>query len=150
MITEPLHIPGLAGPVVATMNSFTGKHSITVGGRPASGTRRGMYTLPTADGRMVEARLRGSLLDPYPSIEIAGVKHRTGPVVPLALRVVGLLPAVLLVGGLIGGLIGGGGIVVNLAILRSSLHGAVKAVLMLGVLVVAVVTAFAVIGAIRG
>ena len=76
MQTEPLMIDGVAGPVVLTVNAFTGKHSVTVGGYPASGTRRGIYTLPTADGRTVAARLRSSLLDPHPSLEIGRASCR--------------------------------------------------------------------------
>ena len=74
------------------MSSLTGKHSMTGGGQPAAGNRRGHYNLPTDDGRTVGARLRVSLLDPYPTIEIAGVKHRTGPGLPVALRILGAAP----------------------------------------------------------
>lgn len=140
MHTEPMVIDGLAGPVVMSVNSFTGKHSVTVGGQPVSGTRRGMYTLPTADGQTVAARLRASLLDPYPSLEIAGVKHRSGPALPLALRVLAVLPLVLIIGGLIGGAIGAAGVIVNLGIARGQLSTAVKSLLMILILVVAVVT----------
>lgn len=140
MRTEPVNIEGLAGPVVVTVNSFSGRHSIAVGGRPVKGTRRGRYTLPTADGGTVEGKLRSTLLDPYPTIEIAGVKHRTGPSTSLALRVLGLLPLLLVgVGGLIGGAIGGVGVIVNLGIVRGSQSTAVKALLMIVVLVFAVV-----------
>jgi hypothetical protein len=147
MRTEPVNIAGLAGPVVVTVNAVTGKHSVTVGGRPATGgTRRGDYGLPTTDGRTVAAKVRSSLLDPYPTIEIAGVKYRTGPSVPVALRVLALLPLVLVLGGLIGGVIGALGIATNLGIARWSQSNAVKAVLMIVVLVIAVVL-FAVVAA---
>jgi hypothetical protein len=139
--TEPLEITGLAGPVVVTMNSFTGKHMVTVGSHQAVGTRRGHYTFPTVDGRTVAARLRSSLLDPYPTIEISGVKHRTGPSFPVVLRMLALVPLAVLIyaGGLIGGAIGGGAIGVNLAIGRTKRSTAAKAMLMIGVLVAAFV-----------
>jgi hypothetical protein len=138
--TEPVDIEGLAGPVVVTVNRLTGKPSITVGGHPATRIRRATYTLPTADGGTVAARLRTSLADPYPIIEIAGVKHRTGPSVPLALRVLALLPiALVAVGGAIGGAIGVVGVIGNLAILRGARSAAVNAVLLIVVLVAAVV-----------
>jgi hypothetical protein len=146
MRTEPMTIDGLAGPVVITVNSFTGKHSVTVGGHPASGTRRGIYTLPTVDGRTATAKLRSSLLEPHPSLEIAGVRHRSGPALPLALRVLALLPAVLVIGGVIGGLIGALGILGNLAIARGQQSTVVKALLMIGILVVAIV-AFSLVAA---
>lgn len=138
MRTEPLEIGGLAGPVVVTMNTFTGKHAVTVGGREAPGTRRGNYTLPTVDGRTIPARLHTSLLDPYPTIEISGVKHRTGPSLPAVLRLLALLPlAVLFVGGALGGAIGGAAVGVNIAVSRQKQSTAMKAVLMIAVLVAA-------------
>jgi hypothetical protein len=146
MRTEPMMIDGLAGPVVISVNAFTGKHSVTVGGQPASGTRRGSYTLPTVDGRAVPAKLRSNLLEPHPTLEIAGVTHRSGPALPLALRVLVLLPAVLVIGGLIGGVIGALGIGINLGIARGRQSTVVKSLLMIGILVLAVV-AFALVAA---
>ncbi|WP_326557684.1 hypothetical protein [Micromonospora sp. NBC_01796] len=135
MRTAPVIIEGLAGPVEVTTNLLTGKHSMTVGGQPTVGTRRGHYTLPTADGQTVAARLRASLLDPYPTIEIAGVRYRTGPGIPLALRILALLPFVLVIaGGLLGGVIAAAGLVANFGIARGSQSTAVKAIFMLLVL----------------
>jgi hypothetical protein len=150
MRTEPVDIAGLAGPVVVTMNAITGKHSVTVGGHAAPGTRRGHYTLPTADGRTVAARLRGNLIDPYPTIEIGGVKHRTGPSVPVALRLLTLLPLALLAfGGMIGGGIGGVAVGVNLGIVRGSRSSVVKAALMIAVFGAAFVLLAIIAAAIR-
>jgi hypothetical protein len=149
MRTEPIDINGLAGPAVIDVNTLTGKHSVTVGGRPAEGTRRGAYRLPTADGQTVEAKLRTGLFEPYPSLEIAGVRHRTGPPVPILLRILALLPAGLVIAGLLGGAIGGAGIVVNMGIVRSSRSNASKAALMVAVLVVAVVAVIILAAAIR-
>jgi hypothetical protein len=146
MRTEPMVIDGVAGPVVLAVNAFTGRHSVTVGGHPVSGTRRGIYTLPTADGRTVAAKLRSSLLEPHPSIEIDGVRHRSGPSLPLALRVLVVLPLVLLLGGLIGGLIGGLGVVLNLGIARGRQSTAVKSLLVIMVLILTVVI-FAIVAA---
>lgn len=137
MQTAPLDIEGLAGPVVITSNAFTGRSSVTVGGRPVKGTRRGAYALPTADGRTVDAKVRTGLFDPYPSIDIAGVKHRTGPALPAVLRVLMVLPLALILGGLIGGAAGVSGVLLNMGIARSSQPTAVKAVLMIVVLAVA-------------
>jgi len=146
MRTEPMMIDGLAGPVVISVNAFTGKHSVTVGGQPASGTRRGSYTLPTSDGRTVPAKLRSSLIEPHPILEIGGVRHRSGPALPLVLRVLALLPAVLVIGGVIGGIIGALGIGVNLAVARGRQSTVVRSLLMIGILAVAVV-AFALVAA---
>jgi hypothetical protein len=149
MQTEPLVIPGLAGPAVVTVNQFTGKHSITVGGQPTTGTRRGQYTLPGVDGAPVPARLRSSMLDPFPSIVIAGVKHRSGPAIPLALRILALCPAILVLGGLVGGLLGGAAILANLSLLRTSLPTAAKAALVAVIGLAAVVAAVIVITSIN-
>jgi hypothetical protein len=131
-------VEGLAGPVVIDVNAFTGKHSVTVGVDQVRGTRRGNYTLPTLDGQTVAAKLHSNLLEPHPSLEIAGVRYRTGPSLPLALRVLVILPLVLLIGGLIGGLIGALGVGANLGIVRGRQSTAVKSLLMVGVLIVTV------------
>ncbi|MEV6410529.1 hypothetical protein [Kribbella sp. NPDC051718] len=146
MRTEPMVVEGLAGPVVIDVNAFTGKHSVTVGVQEVRGTRRGNYTLPTLDGQSVAAKLHSSLLDPHPSLEIAGTRYRTGPSLPLVVRVLVILPLVLLVGGLIGGLIGAAGIAANLGIVRGQQSTAVKSLLMVGVLILTVVV-FAVLAA---
>jgi hypothetical protein len=112
------------------MNTFTGRGTISVGGIPEHG-RRGIFELPAEGGGRVRAKLRASLLDPYPTIEVDGVKHRTGPESPIILRLLGLLPfGLVFVGGLIGGLIGGVGVCVNLAVARGKQSMAVKALLM--------------------
>lgn len=138
MQTEPLEIDGIAGPIVVKINTFTGKHSI-VAGREELVNKRGWYVLPRTDGSVVEARLRSSFLDTYPTLEIEGVKYRTGPAVPLGLKMVALLPILLLSAGCLGGLLAGIAITANLAITRGQLHTAVKAVMMVGVLLVAYV-----------
>jgi len=137
MQTGPVDIDGLAGPVVITSNAFTGRSSVTVGGQPVKGTRRGDYAFPSADGRTVDAKVRTGLFDPYPSLKIAGAVHRTGPPLPAVLRILMVLPLALILGGLIGGAVGAAGLLLNLAIGRSSQSTAVKAVLMIVVLAVA-------------
>lgn len=149
MLTQPVAIPGLAGPVVVNMNSFTGKHAVTVGGHSVTSTGRRTYALPAADGRTVEGKVHSSFLDPYPSIEIGGVRHRTGPAVPVGLRVLALLPIVLLIGGLLGGLIGAVAIVSNLAILRTAQSTVVKVVLLAGVFVAAAIVWLVIAAAIQ-
>jgi hypothetical protein len=140
MRTEPLTINGLAGPVVLESGFWANRYTITVGGRPALRTGRGRYSLPTANGGMVPAQLRGGFLDAYPSLEINGVKHRTGPPTPVMLRVLALVPLVLVSGGMVGGLIGALGLMLNMAVARLSVSAVLKALMMLGILVVAVVT----------
>lgn len=150
MRTEPVTIRGLAGPVVVTMNTFTGRSSVTVNGAPVQGGRRGGYDLPTANGGTVPAKVRANLLDPYPIIEVGGVKHRTGPQVPAALRVLTLLPLILVLGGAIGGLLGGVGAVTNLAVARTRQSTAAKAGIMVLVLLAAAVAYVVVASAVLG
>jgi hypothetical protein len=121
------------------VNMFTGGHSMTVGGQPATKTGRRSYQLPTADGGTVEATVRPTFFDVHPAVNIGGVRHRLGPATPVWLRVVMLLPIVLLAGGALGIFIGLMAILVNATILRASVSTAVKVLLMIGILVVATV-----------
>ena len=103
MQTEPLTVAGLAGPVVVTTNSFTGRNTVTVGGQPAALIARRRYALPAANGRTVEGTVSARFFDPYPTLELNGVRHRTGPEVPVALRILALVPIALAgLGGLVG------------------------------------------------
>jgi hypothetical protein len=138
MRTEPLLVDGLAGPLVVTVNTLTGRHSVTVGGQPAVGTRRGKYTLPTANGGTVEANLRATWLDAYPVIDIAGVEHRTGPRTPVGLRILALIPLVLVaIGGLLGGAFAALAITANMMVARGPQSTPIKAALMVSTLVAA-------------
>ena len=139
MRTEPLVIGGLAGPVVLESSFFANKYSVTVGGQQATRTGRGRYELPAAAGGTVQAMIRGGFLDVYPTLVINGIKHRTGPAAPLVLRVLALLPLVLIgLGGAVGGLIGALGMMVNMAVGRLQIPAVLRALLMIGVLGVAV------------
>ena len=135
----PATINGIAGPVVVDTNIWSGRHTISVAGRSVPRVGRGTYALPAAAGGTVNAKVHGALLDAYPTLEIRGVKHRTGPATPMALRMLALLPVVGIIGGLIGALLGALGVVANMAIARTSMTSAVKALLMLGVLVLVAV-----------
>jgi hypothetical protein len=133
--TQPLGIDGVVGPVVVTTNSFWGHPTVTVGGQPTQRIGKRQYTLPAVGGGAVEATVRTAFADPYPTLEINGVRHRTGPKVSRGLQALAMLPLIALaaVGGLLGGLLGGLGMVVNLAVIRTRLPGVAKAFVMLGV-----------------
>lgn len=148
MQTEPITIDGLAGPVVVDTKTFWGRSTVFVGGVPVQGTRRGDYQLPTAAGGTVPAKLRANAFDAYPTIEIDGGKHQTGPATPLVLKAIALLPlGMIIVGGVIGGAFGGLAVGDNFVIVRTPRSTPVKIALMLLVLV-AVVVAFAVVAAV--
>ena len=131
------------------INAFTGRHTMTVGGQPATRTGRRTYHLPTTGGGTVEAFVRPTFFDVYPSVRIGGVSHRLGPPTPVWLRVVMLLPIVLLAGGGLGILLGLVAVLVNATILRASVSAAAKVLLMIGVLVLAAVAWLAAAAAIN-
>ncbi|WP_089005325.1 hypothetical protein [Micromonospora viridifaciens] len=108
-----------------------GTPRVLVGGIPETG-RRNTFELPAVGGGTVRAKLKTNIVDPYPVIEIDGVKHRTGPNTPVVLRVLMLLPFLLVLkGGLIGGLFGGVGFAVNHSIALSDRSTGAKAALMI-------------------
>ncbi|MGC4759165.1 hypothetical protein [Micromonospora trifolii] len=133
MNTEPLHVAGVAGPIVIATKALFGHPAVTVGGVPAPRTGK-RYALPAVDGGVVQATVRNVLADPYPTVEVNGVKHRTGPSTPIFLRILAMLPILLLtVGGLLGALIGALGVWANLTVARTRMTTAVKALAMVGI-----------------
>lgn len=151
MNTEPISIDGVAGPIVVTTNAFWGRAVVSVDGVPAPRTGKRRYTLPGAAGGAIEATLRSAFADPYPTVEVNGVQHRTGPSIPVVLRVLAPLPILLVaVGGALGGLIGALGFVANLAVARTRASSVVKGLIMVGVGVVAYVVWLAIAVAVRG
>jgi hypothetical protein len=131
--TEPITIDGVAGPVVVTTPTLWGRPALTVGGQPAARVGPRQYTLPATAGGMVDAALRAGFADPYPSVEVNGVRHRTGPKVPVVLRILTLLPILLVTGGALGGGIGALGVVTNLTVARTKIPSVAKAPIMIGV-----------------
>ena len=151
MNTEPISIAGVAGPVVITTSAFWGRPAVTVGGLPAPRTGKRQYALPAAAGGAVDATVRSAFADPYPTLEVNGVHHRTGPTIPVVLRVLAPLPILLVaVGGLLGGLIGALGFGANLAVARTRTPSFVKVLIMIGVGVVAYLVWLAAAVAVRG
>ncbi|WP_030486860.1 hypothetical protein [Micromonospora chokoriensis] len=139
MNTGPLNVAGVAGPIVVATKAVWGHPDVTVGGVPAPRTGK-RYALPAVGGGVVQATVRTVLADPYPTVEVNGVRHRTGPAMPIFLRILVMLPILLLtVGGILGGLVGALGIAGNLAVARTRMATAVKALAMLGVGVGAVI-----------
>jgi hypothetical protein len=132
MNNPPIHIPGVGSPVSVNWNVWTGKQRVMVGGRPATTTGRRTYALPTVDGGTVEGKVsRSTLISPFPTVEVAGVKHATGPDVPVALRVLMAAPTLLVaLGGLVGALVAVGALLTNLKIVRGTRTTATKALLM--------------------
>lgn len=149
MKTEPISIDGVAGPVVVTA-PFWGFPVVSVGGVPAPRTGR-QYALPAAVGGAVQATVRTGFADPYPTLEVNGVRHRTGPAVPAVLQVLTLLPIVLVgIGGAFGGLIGALAVVANLSVSRTRNSSVVKALIMVGMAVAAYFVWFAIVDALIG
>ena len=132
MSNQPIIVPGVVSPVSVIWNIWTGKQTVMVGDQLAATTGKRTYALPTGDGGTVEGKIsRGTLINPFPTLEVGGVKHSTGPGVPVALRVLMVAPILLLaIGGLVGGVVAAGAVVVNFTIARSTRPTAIKALLM--------------------
>jgi hypothetical protein len=115
-----------------------GRYAVLVGDRVAPTTNHRDYQLPTADGGTVQAVLhRPGFLDPFPTLEVNGARHRTGPKRPVALMVLAIVPMALAgLGGALGALIGAFGMFGNFGIARSRLSTAAAALCMVGVLLV--------------
>lgn len=139
MRNGPITIPGVAGPVTVDSHLWSGKQSVMVGGQPAASTGKQTFALPTSDGGATEGRVsRGSIMNPFPTVEIGGVKHPTGPEISVALRLLMVAPIVLTaIGGLLGGLVGGSGLLLNYNLMRSARRPAIKVMLMTLVLIAA-------------
>ena len=99
-----------------------------MGDQLATSTGKRTYALPTVGGGTVEGKVsRSTLFSPFPTLEVAGVKHWAQPGVQVALRVLMVAPVLLLViGGLVGAVVATGAIVVNFTIARSTRPMAVK------------------------
>ena len=152
MNTEPLVIDGVAGPVVVSTHPLWGSLSgVTVGGMPVARAGKRQYTFPALPGGTVPATVRTGFGDPYPTVEINGVRHRTGPQVPVILKILILLPIALVAfGGALGGAIGVVGAMANQAAARTQLPPVVRALMMIGITGVALVIWLAIALAITG
>jgi hypothetical protein len=132
MTNQPIAIPGVVSPVSVNSNVWTGKQTVMVGDRPAASTGKRVYAFPTTDGGTVEGTVsRTSLINPFPTLEVGGVKHATGPELPVALRVLMVVPILLVaLGGLVGAVIAIGAVLINFNVARSTRTTAIKATLM--------------------
>jgi hypothetical protein len=147
--TEPLLITGVAGPIVVTISPFWGRPAVTVGGLPATRIGKRRYALPATGGGTLEATIRSRFTDPYPTVELGGEQHRTGPRVPALLQLLAILPlALAAIGGALGGLIGALGAIANVAIIRTRNPSSVKALIIVGITAVTFVVALAILTAV--
>ena len=150
MATRPITIDGIAGPVVVTTDRFGGRAQVMVNGRPAPLHGDRHHRLPTTTGGTVDAIVRAGIIDPYPTVEVNGVRHRTGPAVPRSAKALAALPVVpAVLGGLAGALVGLAGLLANGALLRSRLSPSVKMLAIAGIDAVVVVAVVAVVLAVR-
>ena len=123
MVLDPVVIEGVSRPVTVSTNTFGGDVRLFVDGRPApqTGPFASEYRLPASNGGTVLAKVRRRIADPYPIIEVAGKRHRTGPRPSLALRVLALAPLVICLSGLFGLTIGLAGFFTNGVLLSAQL-----------------------------
>ncbi|MCY1137148.1 hypothetical protein OWR29_03995 [Actinoplanes sp. Pm04-4] len=150
MRTEPITIDGVAGPVVVTTGRFGGAARVEVNGEvvPQLGDRH--HRLPATGGGTVEAVVRGGTFDPYPTVEVGGVKHRTGPKVNGVVQALAFAPMIMAItSGLVGGLVGLAGVLANATLLRSRLRPGAKVLAVIGVDLAVIVVAVALAMAVR-
>ena len=127
MRNGPITIPDVAGLVTVDTNLWSGKQTVIVGDHPAASSGKRKFALPMTDGGTVEGTVsRSTFISPFPTVEVLGVKHRTGADIPVALRILMVAPILLVAGGLLGALIAVAGIFVNFSLVRSSRTPAVK------------------------
>jgi len=150
MRTGPIKIDGIAAPLLIDTSLWTGKPVVTIDGVQIQSTGRRWFTLPASGGGTVEARITTSVISPYPTVEIAGVRHATGPELPTVLKVLILLPVVLVVGGPLSGLIGALAVILNMRISVWDNSAGVKAFGMIGVLMAAAFVWLMLVGALVG
>ena len=135
---QPVHVPGVVAPVTVEPSLF-GRPKVAVGGVAVQHAGRNRYVLP-GHGDPVEAVVRSSALNPFPTVDAGGQRFRTGPEVPLWLQLLAALPILLVaIGGLVGGVVAVGAIAANVAVVRSSMAVTGKALAVVGVAVAAAV-----------
>ena len=132
MRSGPITIPGVVGSVTVDSSFWSGRQSVFVGDQPAASTGKRRFALPTADGGTAEGSVtRSSLVNPFPTVQVGGVKHPTGPEVPVALRILLVVPILLVAfGGLVGAVLAVASIALNYTLVRSTRPTATKAMLM--------------------
>ena len=132
---------------MVTTDRFGGRAEVTVNGRPAPLHGDRHHQLPATTGGTVDAVVRAGIIDPCPTVEVNGVRYRTGPAVPRSAKALAALPVVpAVLGGLAGGLVGVAGFLAKGALLAPS----VKVLAIAGVDAVVVVAVVAVVLAVRG
>lgn len=135
--TPPIQIDGVRGPIVVSTSAFFGGVSVAVSGVPARRIDGRQFALPASAGGILPAKVHTTIADPYPTVEINGVKHRTGPAVPAGVKIAALLPFLLaFIGSLLGGVLGALALAVNLVVARTRLSPALKLLITIGVTVV--------------
>ena len=147
---DDVTIPGVAGPVSTTSSFWKGYRFHVDGTRvKPHGFPPTKLDLPGTDGP-VEARLKGGIFRAHPVLVVDGQEYRTGPPTPRAQQVLAVLPflLLLLVQGVLGAFAAIGGVVANMAIVRSGLTDRSKIAAMIGVFAVALLVDVAVIVAV--
>ena len=132
MRNGPITIPEVAGPVTVDSHFWSGRQRVMVGDQRAAVTWRSgkrTFALPTADGGAAEARVsRSIMINPFPTVEVGGVKYPTGPEIPVAVRILMVAPILLAApfGGLVGVLVAFGATGINYNLVRSARRPATR------------------------
>lgn len=141
-LSNPLHIPDVAGPVTVKSGIFGPSFFLNGVKVPRKGKT---ISFTGVHGQPVEAQIRPGI-QPNPTIRVNGQDYPTGPQHPIWQLIVGYLPVMLVLGGLVGAAIGCMGIFVNYRIMRSTLTSGPKGVALFATTVLTLLIGFVVIG----
>lgn len=139
MPTSTIRLPGTDGPDIVVEQGLIGGPSVTIGGVPVDRdpARKNTWLVPLPDGTTrsfsITTGWSGTAVVADDGSRLPLGPRRAAWETILALLPVGLVA----VGGLIGGLFGGIGAAVNMTILRSGIRQPLRAISMIGVLVIA-------------
>jgi hypothetical protein len=139
MMTDPVQLPDVAGPVAVKYDLWWGRHAVVVDGVKVPKVGRNEFDLPTTTGGTVRARLKTSWIKPFPTLVLRDQAYPLGPDTPAYLTVLTMLPVLGVLGGLLGIVVGFAAITANTGIVRTGLANGLKALALLGVFAVAVV-----------
>jgi hypothetical protein len=135
MASHTLDIPGTTGHVELVPDIWWGRSYLTVDGGKAPSAGKRAFTLQGTDGRPVVATLgRTAMFAPAPPVEVNGETYVAVEPPPVAVRVLGVLPILLVTfDGLLGALVAVIAIIVNFRVAGSSLSTGAKSGVMIAV-----------------
>lgn len=119
MRTQPITIEGVKGEVVVA-TTWRGGVGVYVDGKEAPKRGQDRWELPAVRGANLEALLQLKFWQVFPSLEVNGVEHRTGPNTPIPLIILAGLPLIIVITSWYGIFFGVATALLNQSALRES------------------------------